>query len=267
MKTTDIRLTLVAACAAAAFASTSFADDAALALAAETAGKINLGDDENLAENWEFKLAAGLDSRSGNTEKDAWNGRLEGSKMEGRWCIRASVDGAWEETENGGVETRTAGNAKLSANVKRRFNGFFAFVDGSVAHDGVAGVKYRVTESAGLGMFIADADPLRISVELGAAGLEEKLDESDEFFGLRIAERADWKPAFANGIAFYETAECLFEPGDTGHNVFNCEAGSNVPLFDGFSLDVTYKVTRTGAPADCKRKTDRAFLVQIAYSF
>lgn len=267
MQKTNLKFTLLAACAATTLVSPAHADDGALALAAETAGKIVIGEEEDPAEVWECKLAAGFDSRSGNTDKDAWNGKFEAAKTEGLWCIRARADGAWEETETDGEKTETIGNAKVFANVKRRLGGFFLFVDGSVAHDGVAGVKYRIAESAGLGTFLADDDALKISLEFGAAGIEEKLDEKDEFFGLRIAERADWKPAFANGIAFYETAECLFEPSETDHYVANAEVGTNVPLFSDFSLDITYKSTRTGIPAEGKKKTDRAFLLQLAYNF
>ena len=267
------------ALAAAFAAAPAFAD--ALDSAAATASGVAAGITENdakLSDAWQGKLAAGLDVKSGNTEKTGYNGHAEAKKLQGDTIVVATADGAWEETEVAGSDgtkrdERTVGNAKAELNVKEKLADWsvapFVYGDVSAEHDGVAGIKYRTIESAGVGFFLVDTDALKFSVEAGLAYVQEKLDglDDDDYLAYRLAERADWVPDFAEGVSFFETADFLQDFDESDRWFANFEAGVDVPMFAGLSLTVKATVNYNHLPASGKEKTDRAVVAQVGYNF
>lgn len=251
----------------------AFAD--AMDAAAGTVGKAVAGlsdDDKALTADWVGKASFGLDSRRGNTEKDALSAAGELAKLEGDWVVRMAADGAWEETttrDDQGVESteRTVGNAHGNANVKRRFDGFFFFGDLQAAHDGTAGLKYRFVESAGIGTYLVDTDEVKFSVEVGPAYVEEKLDETDDYFALNADERCEWRPAAHPGVALFEAFNGLWDMDDSDRYVLHAEAGLDVPVLDRLALTVKGVWEYTACPASGKEKEDRQFLTQLSYVF
>ena len=267
------------ALAAAFAAAPAFADalDSAAATAAGVAAGIS-EDDAKLSDAWQGKLAAGLDVKSGNTEKTGYNGHAEAKKLQGDTIVVATADGAWEETEvtdSDGTkrDERTVGNAKGEVNVKEKLADWsvapFVYGDVSAEHDGVAGIKYRTIESAGVGFFLVDTDALKFSVEAGLAYVQEKLDglDDDDYLAYRLAERADWVPDFAEGVSFFETADFLQDFDESDRWFANFEAGVDVPMFAGLSLTVKATVNYNHLPASGKEKTDRAVVAQVGYNF
>ncbi len=269
MKTTTTLSFVAAFAAASAFGdavsdATATAVDLAEAIPEATAG-------------WETKLSAGLESYSGNTDKDAVNGRIETQKSDGDTVVIASVEGAWEQQEQTYVredgstytdDERTVGNAKFDVNVKERFDGFFVYGSVNGKHDGFADLKYRFVESLGLGTYLVDEDALKFSVEGGFAYVEEKIgSEKEDYPALRLAERVDWKPGWAEGVSFYETAALLWDLDDTDHYLVAAEAGADVPLAGSLSLVLKAAVDYNSDPGSGVEKTDRKVLAQIAYTF
>ena len=254
-----------------------FAADA-IEQASATAGAIAAGiteDDAKLTADWQGKVALGLDSASGNTEKDAASAHAEAKKLRGETVVIATLDGAWEETEVSdadGANTRderTKGNVKGEVNAKERFDGFFVYGDIAAEHDGVAGIKYRFVESLGLGTYLVDTDTLKFSIEAGLAEVQEKLDgaDSDDYTAYRLAERADWVPTFAEGVSFFEKADFLADFDDSDHYFANVEAGIDIPMFAGLSVTLKGVVNYNHLPAAGKEKTDRSLVAQIGYNF
>ena len=265
MKTTTTLSFVAAFAAASAFGdATSDATATAVHLAEATAG-------------WETKLSAGLETYGGNTDKDAANGRIETQKSDGDTVVIASLEGAWEQQETTYVredgstyedDERTVGNAKFDVNVKERFNGFFVYGNVNGKHDGMSYLKYRFVESLGLGTYLVDEDTLKFSVEGGFAYVQEKIgSEKDDYPALRFAERADWKPAWAEGVSFYETAALLWDMDDTDHYLVAAEAGADVPLAGSFSLVLKAAVDYNSDPGEGVEKTDRKVIAQLAYTF
>lgn len=254
-----------------------FAADA-LENAAATASALAAGiteEDAKLTADWQGKVAFGIESAAGNTEKDAVNGHAEAKKLRGETVVIATLDGAWEETEVSdadGTNTRderTKGNVKGELNAKQRFDGFFVYGDIAGENDGVAGIKYRFVESIGLGTYLVDTDTLKFSVEAGVAEVQEKLDgaDSDEYTAYRLAERADWVPEFAEGVSFFEKADYLADFDDADHYVANAEAGVDIPMFKGLSVTFKAVVSYNNQPAAGKEKADRALVAQFGYNF
>lgn len=263
-------LSLAAAFAAAA----AFGD----ATSDATATAVNLAEAiPEATAGWETKLSAGFETYSGNTDKDAVNGRIETQKSDGATVVIASAEGAWEQQEtayvgeDGSVRTkdeRTVGNAKFDVNVKERFNGFFVYGNVNGKHDDMSNLKYRFVESVGLGTYLVDGDDLKFSVEGGFAYVQEKIgSEKDDYPALRLAERADWKPAWAEGVSFYETVAALWDLDDTDHWLIGAEAGADVPLAGSFSLVLKAAVDYNSDPGSGVDKTDRKVMAQLAYSF
>ena len=265
---------------AAAFAAAPALADA-LESAAATAAGVAAGiteDDAKLSETWQGKLAAGLDVKSGNTEKTGYNGHAEAKKLQGDTIVVATLDGAYEETEVAGSDgtkrdERTVGNAKGEVNVKEKLADWslapFVYGDVSAEHAGVAGIKYRTIESAGAGFFLVDTDALKLSVEAGLAYVQEELDglESDDYLAYRLAERADWVPDFAEGVSFFEAADFLQDFDESDRYFCNFEAGMDVPMFAGLSLTLKGTVNYNHLPAAGKEKTDRSVVAQVGYNF
>ena len=264
---------------AAAFAAAPALADA-LESAAATAAGVAAGiseDDAKLTDVWQGKLAFGADVKSGNTEKTGYNGHAEARKLHGDTIVVATLDAAWEETEvsdSDGANTRderTVGNVKGEINLKEKLAdwGAFVFGDLSAEHDGVAGIKYRTIESAGAGFFLVDTDALKFSVEAGLAYVQEKLDglDDDDYLANRLAERADWIPAFAEGVSFFEAADFLQDFDESDRYFCNLEAGMDVPMFAGLSLTLKGTLNYNHLPAEGKEKTDRAVVAQVGYNF
>lgn len=267
---TSTTLSFVAAFAAAAAFGDAMSD--ATATAVDLAEKI-----PDATAGWENKLSAGLESYSGNTEKDAVNGRFETQKSDGDTVVIASVEGAWEQQEQTYVredgstytdDERTVGNAKFDVNVKERFNGFFVYGAANGKHDGFANLKYRFVESVGLGTYLVDEDTMKFSVEGGYAQVQEKIgSDKEDYPALRLAERIDWKPAWAEGVSFFETAALLWDLDDTDHYLVAAEAGADIPLAGAFSLVLKGGIDYNSAPGEGVDKTDRKVIAQLAYAF
>lgn len=251
----------------------AFAD--AMTAAAGNAGKAAAGlsdADKALSADWVGKVSLGLDSRRGNTDKDAFSAAGELAKLEGDWVVRLAADGAWEETtttDDEGVESKdqTVGNAHGNANVKRRFDGFFFYADFDAAHDATAGLKYRLVENLGLGTYLVDTDEVKFFVEAGPAYVEEKLDETDDYFALSASERCEWRPVGHPGVAIFEDCNGLWDMDDSDRYVLHGEAGVDVPVLDRLSLTVKGVWEYTAQPAAGKEKEDRQILTQLSYVF
>ena len=181
----------------------------------------------------------------------------------------STTDGAWEQTKVDGKDCDTESNVKSELNVKRRLGGFFVYGHVAAAHDGVAGVKYRVAEGAGIGTFLADTETFKFSVEAGLSYVQEKLDgaASDDYLAWRLAERADWTPDFANGVSFFEAADILADFDESDRWNANAEAGVDIPMFAGLSTTLKGSLVHNHMPAEGKEKTDRRLTAQIGWNF
>ena len=264
--------------AAIALSAASLVAADALESASATASALAAGISEEeaaLSDEWQGKIAFGVETASGNTEKDGVNGHAEAKKLHGETVVIATVDGAWEQNEVSDADgsntrdERTKGNVKAEANAKQRFDGFFVYGDLAAEHDGVAGIKYRLVESLGLGTYLVDTDTFKFSVEAGLAEVQEELDgtDSDEYTAYRLAERIDWVPTFAEGVSFFESADYLADLDDSDHYFANFEAGVDIPMFAGISMTFKGVVNYNHEPAPGKESTDRSLVAQFGYNF
>ena len=242
---------------------------------AETAVAGFSDDDRAVSSDWVGKLSFGFDARSGNAEKRALSGAAEAARMNGEWLVRLSADGAWEETEtddgeNGRRDERTVGNAHGHANVKYRLAGStFVYAEAHGEHDDPAGVRYRAIEGGGFGAFLIDGDATKWSVELGYAGIQEELDEpgADDYAGLCLGERLDWRSVRHEGIAAFESCSFLLDTDDSDKYLVRAETGLDIPVVDSLALTLKYVWNFASRPSEGKDKDDRQFYLQASYVF
>ncbi|MBR1609585.1 MAG: DUF481 domain-containing protein, partial [Kiritimatiellae bacterium] len=223
---------------------------------------------------WENKIALGASLSSGNADSAGATGRVVLEKPFGRTLSRLALDGGYEERRLRESETgrrydeRTAGNAKFSANLKRRFEGWYAFTAGSGLHDSMADVRYRFMETGGVGTFLAYGPGLRFSVEAGPAFIQEALGGAggDAFSGVRAAQRLDWKPE-ESGFKLWQSVEGIADGEDRGRALLSAEIGVEAPLSGGFSLVVKAGIDHDTDPADGAEGTDSKLGAMLALSF
>ncbi len=270
------RILSTLAAAAALSAAAALAADAITA-AQETSAGLAAGISEEeaaLPQIWKGKLAAGVDLRSGNTEKEGFSAHAEAKKLQGKTVVVATVDGAYEEEEvedSDGTthDEQTVGQVKGAVDLKQRFGLFFVYGRVSGDHDDIAALKYRFIESIGVGAYLVDLETLKLSAEAGVAQVQEKYKgmDSDDYTAWRVAERCDWIPEFANGVSFYEAADFLQDFDDSDRYLANGEAGMDIPMFLNLSLTLKGVVNYNNLPPDDNDKTDTQIVFQVGYNF
>ena len=269
--------TMAAAVAAAAACGARAGTDALAEVAATAGVAVGLSaEEEKTPDVWTGKVGAGFDAQSGNTDKSGITAGAEAKKLEGAYVVVASAEGGWEETrvvDSDGSERdeRTLGYAKAAVNAKRRFEGlgFFVYGDFSARNDDVSGVRYRLSESLGLGTYLLDEEGMKLSVEAGVAQVQEKLagTPSDSYTALRLAERGDYIPAWGKKISLFEYAEWLCDADDSDHWFAKVEAGIDIPMVSSLNLALKVTLDHENMPAEGKDKTDRRFTAQVGWAF
>lgn len=264
------------AAAAMMSAAAALAADA-IEAAQETSAGVAAGISEEeaaLTQIWQGKIAAGVDLRSGNTEKEGFSAHADAKKLQGKTVVVATIDGAYEEEEvedSDGTtrDEQTVGQVKGAIDLKQRFGLFFVYGRVSADHDDIADLKYRFIESIGVGTYLVDLDTLKLSAEVGVAQVQEKYAgmDSDDYTAWRVAERCDWTPEFAEGVSFFEAADFLQDFDDTDRYLANGEAGIDIPMFLSLSLTLKGVVNYNNLPAPGNDKTDTQFVAQVGYNF
>lgn len=218
--------------------------------------------------DWFVKVGAGVTMKSGNTESDSYNARLETEKIDGDTIIRLLADGNYAESkikdDDGSTHTsRTDGNAKINLNIKERFPGYYLFVDGLAFHDGPADIRFRGVASTGIGTFLADSETFKFSIDAGIAYVEERTKiENDDYWAFRFGNRLDY--TFTETINFWQTTEYIVETGSCSNYLISSEFGVASALTKLISLNIIFKVDYDSEPPQGTDKTDRMLGAQIA---
>ncbi len=232
---------------------------------------IEIPDGEGAAKTWVVKASAGLSSKSGNTDSDSYQARLETEQTFSKTLIRFLAEGNYAEAEittSDGVRetTQTAGSARINLNIKQRFSRFYAYLDGIAFHDTPADIRFRGIASTGLGTFLADTDTLKISVDGGLAHVAERTRaEHDDYLALRLANRIDYIPS--KSVSLWQTAEYLPQAEDFSNHLITTEFGISSALTRSLSLNVILQIAYDSDPATETDSTDRTLTAQVAVSF
>lgn len=219
---------------------------------------------------WESKLSVGMTFKSGNADSENFAARMETAKFIGATLFSASAEGAYETTDTRDEDGRarseqTAGAARLDANIRQRFDGFFLFADASVYHDDMSDIRYRAIESGGIGTFLLESNTLTFSVETGFAYIHERAPEPDDYLGLRLAERLDWK--MGESFCLWEKVEMIPELEDVKNMLLSAEFGAESVINALLSLAVKLKIEYDSDPSEAVETTDSLFMTQLTIKF
>ncbi|MGI5868094.1 MAG: DUF481 domain-containing protein [Kiritimatiellia bacterium] len=221
------------------------------------------------APSWATKLSFGFSMKSGNTESDAYSGRIESGITAHETIFAMMLEGNYAQnttTDSEGVESdeQTEGNAKFNANVKQRFDGFYIYADELAQHDAIAEIKLRNVASVGLGTFLADSDAFKFSVDAGVAHVSERALKDEDYFALRFGQRLDWKPT--DTVTVWEKIEVTPEPADFDNTLVAFEVGIESALTDRMSLGVTLTVDHDSQPNEDVERTDTVLGAHVSLS-
>ena len=215
------------------------------------------------------KATLGFSSKSGNTESDAYTGRIEAEDSIGKTILYGLAEGNYAESQTvndaGVTETsQTEANAKINADIKQRFNGFFIFGDAILFHDEPAGIDLRAITSSGVGTFLADSDKFKFSIETGLAYVIERTDANDDYVALRFAERIDYQ--LSDAVSAWERAEMTPEAQDFGNYLLSYELGIDSAISKTISFGLMMKVDYDSQPVDNTQKTDTVIGATVSFS-
>ena len=213
--------------------------------------------------NSETMLANGSLLIAGEQEKlGSFKTGLEGNYGEN--TIRETIvapDGTVTETER---DDKTVANAKAYANVKKTLSAMtFAYLDGSVIHDGMSEIDYRAIVGPGLGMYLIKTDQRKLSVEAGVAQVwEEVADIEDDYLALRLAEVGEGK--FENGARVWQSIEFMPEISDFDNHLINAELGVEAPLQGAMNLRVVLQDKYDSEPGAGLERNDLALIAGVS---
>jgi putative salt-induced outer membrane protein YdiY len=186
--------------------------------------------------DWEVSVSAGGSLTDGNSETRAAGASVLGERTVDKKEIRLGAEGNFGEQEVGSETETTVQNAKAFANVKRVLNGHYGYLDGSVLHDDVADLDYRLTLGPGVGMYLVKDEQTQLSVEGGGAWVREEFGSGaeDDYAAVRLAQRLDHK--LSETAKAWESVEFLPRADDWGDYLLNAEVGTEAAMNAKLSL-------------------------------
>jgi putative salt-induced outer membrane protein YdiY len=247
-----------------------------IALAALALGFTARADTEtNLAKlPWEKSAALGLTLTKGNSDTLLFTGNILASQKREGHEIDLGADATYGENNH------TKNNETLHA--FGQFNHLFTprvYVYGRLdgLHDGIAGVKYRLTVSPGGGYYWIKEKQTTFSTEAGPSMIYEKRVGHDNaippntvyttsaYFTLRLADKFEYK--LNDHARIWQSAEILPQIDDFAHFIINAEIGVETGLTKKTSLRIYADDTYDSKPPDGRKKNDLKLVSALAWKF
>jgi putative salt-induced outer membrane protein YdiY len=210
-------------------------------------------------------VSIGYTMTDGNSKTMQANGSIvtEGEK-EGLGSVRAGIEANYGESTVNSQREATVNNADAFANVKKTISPrTFGYLAGSVLHDDIAAVDYRVTVGPGLGVYLVKNKDTSLSVEAGPSYIwQEVAKVRDNYFALRFAERFDQKLSATAKI--WESAEYLPKADDLGDYLLNGELGVEAVMTTRVNLKLVLQDKYNSTPADDLKSNDLTLIAGIS---
>lgn len=212
---------------------------------------------------WENSFNLGYNKTQGNSDtsllnmkiisvydQDKNNFRLEADHSFGDNDSETNVD-----TSNALAEYKRILNEKLYSAIGSKYN-----------RNEISDVKYRVTINPALGYFLYKDNPGFFNVEAGPSYLFEEVgDVSDDYLGVRFAERFEYK--LSDTAKIFHNAEIIGSTEDSDNYIVQGEVGIETKIIEGFNLIFTLRDVFDNQPAEDKKKNDLMMLTSFGVSF
>lgn len=216
---------------------------------------------------WEASASAGLTLTRGNSESTSAS---LGAKAERKWDaneLKLGADGIYGKTKTDGVETKSAETLLGYAQYNRLFTeSLYGYLRVEGFHDGVAGIKYRLTVSPGVGYYFIKNKTTQLDAEVGPGFVHEKTDEGeDSYMTIRLAE--NFKHSFNDRVRVWQKAEFLPQVDDFNNYIFNLEVGIEADLTEKLSFQSKVLDTYDNEPVPGRKKNDLKWINAVSYKF
>ncbi|HEY6169501.1 MAG TPA: DUF481 domain-containing protein [Verrucomicrobiae bacterium] len=143
----------------------------------------------------------------------------------------------------------------------------YGFLRGEAFHDGIAGVKYRLTGAGGLGYYLIKSEGTRLSLEGAPGYVYEKLNSGEnKFVTIRLAERFEQK--LSATARLWQTAEYLPNVESwTRDYVVNAELGVQADISKKLALRSVLSDTYDSTPSVGRKSNDLKLTTGVVYKF
>ena len=207
--------------------------------------------------DWNTSLNAGLNLTHGNSENMLVNGTILADYNKADNIFRLNIQGNYNKNvSTNDIEKTTIQNARGIIEYQRLFSERdYAYANASLFHDLIAGIDYRGIVGPGVGRYFFKGDLLKLSMEIGAAYLYQRLtSNTDSSVNLRVAQRFEMKLLATSKI--WESIECLATIDDAGNNLVNFEIGAEAAINTRLNLRIVLQDQYNSRPAAGKKSND-----------
>lgn len=213
---------------------------------------------------WSGSVSASVTSTSGNTESDRTY--LAGELVARAAPHRVTLGGDLNEASENGVDTVSSTLAYL------RYDRFFGprwYLDAnaSATEDQFQDLDLRTTAGLAVGHQLSDDEHLRLGAELGVSYVDEdfRLAADDAYAAGRWS--LDLSRRFDGGIELFHSQELLVSLEDSADRLLRTRTGLRFALWKSFVAAVQLNYDRDETPSPGREKADRAWLLNLGYTW
>src|SRR6185312_9932969 len=222
--------------------------------------------------HWESSVSAGATLTRGNS--DTFLGTLTAATGK-KWDqneLAFGADAAYGTTKDNTTrqETTSAETVHGFGQYNRLFSErLYGYGRLEGLHDGVAGIRYRLSLGVGPGYYFIKTKTTQLSAEAGPGYIVQKLagKDSQSYATLRFGEK--FNQELSDRARMWQTAEILPQVDDFNNFIVNFEIGVEADLNSSkkLSLRVYLDDTYNNVPAPGRQKNDMKLVAAVAYKF
>lgn len=218
---------------------------------------------------WDTKLTTGLSLKSGNTESESYQAKLDLGKSINQTIFAFNFEGFYaqnETTDDDGYayDEQTEGKVKANANVKQTWDAFYVYFDNAILHDDIADIQLRNIASVGIGSFLINQNEMKLFVDVGVSCVTERSDEDDTYPAFRFGQRFDYP--LNESVKVWEKSEITAEMNSFDNTLISFEAGLESAITKTLAFGVTYQIDYDTEPNEGVEKFDSVLGMHLALS-
>jgi putative salt-induced outer membrane protein YdiY len=215
------------------------------------------------AMGWSSSAALGFSLAEGNAENMVLAGDISTAHRTASDEFLANLAGAYGEVSG----VRSVQNARAGVQYNKTLSGnFYAGLGTSFITDDVAGIDYRITPAALLGLHVIKNDTTTLSIEGGPSFVfEEQGGMEESYFSLQAGEKLSH--AISDTVRVGQNALFVTEAGDTGNYLLVANAFIEADISDALSTRITATEIYDATPAAGSKSSDFILSAGIAVKF
>jgi putative salt-induced outer membrane protein YdiY len=240
---------------------------------------VAVGQEKN---GWDMSASLGLNMTRGNSETVTLTPEFKAAGKLGSNELKFQALYAYGEAKdqttklNQITERRAEGLAQLNRLLSERS---FAYVNGEIGYNDLAGVNYRTKLGPGAGYYFLKGDKANLSLEAGATWISDEteaevettpgvfdteIDTSSELF-VRAVQKFDIK--LGKSAKLWESVEYLPQANDFEIYYLNAEIGLEAAVNGSLSLRTTVGNAHNSNPVPGKEEDDTTVKAALVYTF